>query len=142
MMARTSKKASPKAAKAKPKGAKAAMKAAPARKAQKRTVAKPRKVAKAAPKRKAPPKPVHDAAHEHHMAEIRQQVARRRPGMAPMVTHGHEQQDASLVPPPPPPPTPPTDTLHQNWGDAKNKAVTRLDKPTNWFRQAPKPKQK
>jgi hypothetical protein len=121
-----------KAAKAKPAARKAAKAKAPARKA-----AKPAK-AKQASKQ---PKPVHDAAHEHHMDEIRQKVARRRPGMAPMVPHMHEQQDASIIPPPSPPPAP-TDQLHQNWGDTKQKAVTRLDKPTNWFRQAAKPKSK
>lgn len=89
---------------------------------------------------KVPAKPKHDAAHEQHMAEIRSQVARRRPGMgAPNVPHEH--QDPSGIAPPGPPAAP-VDGLHQNWGDAKQKAVTRLDNPTNWFRQAPKPPQK
>jgi hypothetical protein len=29
----------------------------------------------------------------------------------------------------------------ENYGQFKNKAVARLDKPTNWFRRAAKPKQ-
>ena len=143
-MARTAKKGSPKrTGKGKPAKSMPLAKGKVARKAPKpakasRKPAKP--VKKAAPKRK-PAAPVHDAAHAHHMEEVRRQVARRRPGMAPMVPHMHEQQDASIIPPPPPPPAP-ADQLHQNWGDAKERAVTRNDKPTNWFRQAPKPKAK
>ena len=41
-----------------------------------------------------------------------------------------------------PPPPAPADHMHVNWGDTKQKAVTRLEKPTNWFRQAPKAKSK
>ena len=137
MMARTAKKGSPtRAGKAKP--AKAMPRTKPiARKPAKRS--KPAKAAK--PAKKAAARPRHDAAHEAHMAEVRQRVARRRPGMAPLSQHMHEQQDPSIVTPPPPPPAP-ADSLHQNWGDTKQKAVTRNDKPTNWFRQAPKAKSK
>ncbi len=141
MPARNAKKGSParagkaKPAKSMPRTKPVKRKAAPARKA-------PKPAARKAPARKAKPaKPVHDAAHDRHMDEVRRQVARRRPGMAPLSQHMHEQQDPSIVPPPPPPPAP-ADSLHQNWGDAKEKAVTRSDKPTNWFRQAAKPKSK
>lgn len=136
-MARTSPKAKP-ARKSPKKAAKAARPKAARKAAAKPKAAK--KPARKAPARK-PAAPVHDAAHAHHMDEVRRQVARRRPGMAPRVPHMQEQQDASIIPPPPPPPAP-ADSLHENWGDAKQKAVTRSDKPTNWFRQAPKPKSK
>ena len=112
-----------KAAKAAGKAPKAKGKAAK-RKAAKRTAAKPK----------------HDAAHEQHMAEVRSQVARRRPGMG-AANVPHEHQDPSIIAPPGPP-VAPVDGLRQNWGDTKEKAVTRMDKPTNWFRQAPKPPQK
>lgn len=135
MMARSTPKAKP--AKDKAPARKAASKSKPvARKAP-----KPKGAARKQAKRAKATKPEHDAKHEAHMAEVRQMVARRRPGMAPMVPHMHEQQDPSIVPPPPPPPAP-ADHLHVNWGDTKQKAVTRLDKPTNWFRQAPKAKSK
>lgn len=142
-MARTSKKGSPKrAGKAKPAKSMPHAKGKVPRKAAKPKAA-PKAAAKAskAPKRAAAKPLKHDAAHEAHMAEVRQKVARRRPGMAPLSQHMHEQQDPSIVAPPPPPPAP-VDSLHQNWGDAKQKAVTRSDKPTNWFRQAPKAKSK
>jgi hypothetical protein len=149
MMARTSKKGSPtRAGKAKP--AKSVPRKSPKvpRKAA-RPVAKPAKAARKAPKaakakprpaKRAAAKPKHDAAHEQHMAEIRSQVARRRPGMG-AANVPHEHQDPSLIAPPGPP-VPPVDALHQNWGDAKEKSVTRNDNPTNWYRQAPKPPQK
>lgn len=121
-----------KAAKPAKKPAKAAKAASKASKAKGRP-AKPRTARAAA-------KPKHDAAHEKHMAEIRQQVARRRPGMG-AANVPHEHQDPSSIAPPGPP-TAPVDGLRQNWGDTKEKAVTRMDKPTNWFRQAPKQPQK
>ena len=140
MMARTKPKAK-RVARSK----KAAKTAKPAKAARKAPARKPaRKAAKRAPKapKRTLAKPVRkDAAHERHMAEVRARVARQRPGAGPMVPHLHEQQDPSIIQPPPPPPAP-TDSLHTNWGDAKQKAVTRNDKPTNWFRQAPKPKAK
>lgn len=139
MPARTSKKGSPaRAGKGKP------AKSMPRTKPVKRPAKAPKKAAKPkAPARraKAPAKPVGDADHERHMEDVRRQVARRRPGMAPRVPHMHEQQDPSIIAPPAPPPAP-ADQLHANWGDTKQKAVTRNDKPTNWFRQAPKPKSK
>lgn len=73
--------------------------------------------------------------------QVRRRVARPRPGQPPRRKVPAEQEDPSIMAPPAPP-TAPVDGLHQNWGDAKNKAVTRLDKPTNWFRQAAKPKSK
>lgn len=145
MMARTTKKGSPtRAGKAKPAKSvprKAARKAPakPARKAASRGKPKAAK-AKAPVRRRPSPAPKHDAAHERHMQEIRSQVARRRPGMG-AANVPHEHQDPSIVPPPAPP-VPPVDTLRQNWGDAKERGVTRLDKPTNWYRQAPKSKAK
>lgn len=135
MMARTSK------AKPARKGAKKAAKAKAPKRSPPRKAKKPAAKAPKAARRAKEPKPVHDAAHERHMDDVRRQVARRRPGMAPLSQHMHEQQDPSIVTPPPPPPAP-ADHLHQNWGDTKQKAVTRLDKPTNWFRQAAKPKSK
>ncbi len=140
MMARTKPKGKPAS---RPK--KAAKSARPAKAARKAPARKPvKKAAKRAPKapKRTLAKPVKkDAAHERHMAEVRARVARHRPGAGPMVPHLHEQQDPSNIPPPPQPPAP-ADQLHTNWGDAKQKAVTRNDKPTNWFRQAPKPKSK
>lgn len=152
-MARTSKKGNPtRAGKAKP------AKSVPRKNANvSRKAGKPKKPAKATkatgkaskakgrsakPKaaRRADAKPKHDAAHEKHMAEIRLQVARRRPGMG-AANVPHEHQDPSLIAPPGPPAAP-VDGLRQNWGDAKEKAVTRQDNPTNWYRQAPKPKSK
>lgn len=152
MMARTSKKGSPtRAGKSKPaksvprKSSKAPRKAA-------RPLAKPAKAARKAPKaakrakakpkaaKRAAAKPKHDAAHDQHMAEIRSQVARRRPGMG-AANVPHEHQDPSIIAPPGPPAAP-VDALRQNWGDAKEKSVTRSDNPTNWYRQAPKPPQK
>lgn len=155
-MARTAKKGSPtRAGKAKPaksvprKKAAPARRSKPARKATKAAKAptrpkaarKPAKGARAAPRSEGSgrSRPVHDDAHDRHMQEIRQRVARRRPGMAPLVDPA--QQDPSIIAPPGPP-VPPVDTLRQNWGDAKDKGVTRNDKPTNWFRQAPKPPSK
>ncbi len=135
--------ASPKKGKA---AAKATKRAAPKKGPAKRAPVKARqapKLAKAAKKaapRKAAAKPKHDAAHDHHMDEVRAQVARRRPGMgAPNVPHEH--QDPSLIAPAAPPPAP-VDHLHGNYGDAKARSVARNDNPTNWFRQAPKPKSK
>ena len=144
MPARTAKKGSParagkaKPAKSMPRTKPIKRKAAPAaRKAPKKAKA----ASKPAARKAKPAKPVHDAAHASHMDEVRRQVARRRPGMAPRVPHMQEQQDPSIIAPPAPPPAP-ADQLHANWGDVKQKAVTRSDKPTNWFRQAPKPKSK
>lgn len=135
-MARTTKKASQKRGKAKPAKSSPTKKSRPARKAVPRKT--PKKIRKTA-KPKASPKlaPLkHDAAHERHMEAIRRQVARHRPGSAPDDVL-HEQKDPSIVAHSQPPAAP-VDALRQNWGDTKQKAVTRLDKPTNWFRQAPK----
>lgn len=106
-----------------------------------------RKSAKAAAPKKAPSRrPAKKAAKKAlrrvsaRVAQVRAQVARRRPGMgAPMVPHEH--QDPSIVAPPAPPQAP-VDHLHGNYGDAKARSVARQDNPTNWFRQAPKQKQK
>lgn len=144
-------KASPKKGKAAKPATRAAPKKAPAKRVavQARKAPKSAKVAKSAAKagkaaKKAAPrkvaKPKHDAAHDHHMKEVRAQVARRRPGMgAPNVPHEH--QDPSIIAPPAPPQAP-VDHLHGNYGDAKARSVARNDNPTNWFRQAPKPKSK
>lgn len=141
VMARNAKKGSPtRSGKAKPAKSVPRAKGAVPRKAARKAPSKaksPSKARRPAAKKTAAPR--HDAQHESHMKEIRARVARRRPGQAPQVPH--EQQDPSIVAPPAPP-TPPVDHLHQNWGDAKQKGVTRLDKPTNWFRQAPKPPSK
>lgn len=136
-MARTTKKGSPqrsgkgKAAKSAPR-VKAKVPRKAARKPSKASV-KPRGKAKVA--RRARPSVRASPAHEAHMKEIRARVARHRPGEAPRVDPA--QQDPTIIPPPAPP-VPPVDQLHQNWGDSREKAVTRNDKPTNWFRQAPK----
>lgn len=108
-----------------------------------------KKSAKAAAKKAARPaarksarkaaKPSKASAHEAKMKDIRQRVARRRPGMAPRVDPA--QQDPSIIPPPQPPMAP-VDHLHGNYGDAKARSVARNDNPTNWFRQAPKAKSK
>lgn len=108
-------------------------------KASKSKMAKSSKAAKKAAPRKVA-KPKHDAAHAHHMEEVRAQVARRRPGMG-AANIPHEHQDPSIIAPPAPPPAP-VDQLHGNYGDAKARSVARNDNPTNWFRQAPKPKSK
>jgi hypothetical protein len=148
MMARTTKKGNPTArsGKAKPpksvprKTTKVARKAARPKTPVKVAKAAKGKAAKPKAAKRAAAKPKHDAAHEKHMVEVRAQVARRRPGMgAPNVPHEH--QDPSIIAPPGPP-VAPVDGLRQNWGDTKEKAVTRLDNPTNWYRQAPKPKSK
>lgn len=116
------------AKKAKPK------KAAP-KKAMKKAAAKKTPAKKSAAKavRKAP-------APEHHLsaahrAELQARVGRPRKG------EQHQEQvqpiaNESFVPPPP------VDHLHGNYGDAKARSVARQDNPTNWFRQAPKPKSK
>ncbi len=105
-----------------------------------KAVRKAPKAARKAAKAKVAPKPKHDAAHDHHMEEVRRQVARRRPGMG-AANIPHEHQDPSLIAPPGPP-VAPTDQLHGNYGDAKARSVARNDNPTNWFRQAPKQPQK
>lgn len=112
-----------------------------AKKAAKATKSPARKVAKPAARKAPAPKASKSSAHEAKMREVRQRVARHRPGEAPMVPHMHEQQDASIIPPPQPP-IAPVDHLHGNYGDAKARSVARNDNPTNWFRQAPKPKAK
>lgn len=137
-------KASPKKSKPAAKPARrAAPKAAPkppARKAAAKPKAARPKAAKPKLAKRAAPKPRHDAAHEHHMEEVRAQVARRRPGMG-AANVPHEHQDPSIIAPPTPPPAP-VDHLHGNYGDAKARSVARNDNPTNWFRQAPKAKSK
>lgn len=126
-------------AKAKPaKSAKAARRGKPAKapaKSSKARKAPGRKVQA----RKAPGKGSAALAHAAKMKEVRQRVARRRPGMAPRVDPA--QQDPSIIPPPQPPMAP-VDHLHENYGDAKARSVARQDNPTNWFRQAPKAKSK
>lgn len=139
-------KASPKTSKPAAKAARRAVpkKAAPrAGKSARKAVAKPKagKPKAAKPKvAKRAPQPKHDAAHAHHMEEVRAKVARRRPGMG-AANVPHEHQDPSIIAPPAPPPAP-VDHLHGNYGDAKARSVARNDNPTNWFRQAPKPKSK
>lgn len=129
-------KASPK----KSKSAKVARRAAPKKVAKAARKAVRKAPAKAKPAKRAAAKPKQDPAHEHHMAEVRAQVARRRPGMG-AANVPHEHQDPSIISPPSPPPAP-VDHLHGNYGDAKARSVARNDNPTNWFRQAPKPKSK
>lgn len=129
-----------KASSKKSKPAKAVRRSVPKKAPKAVRKAAPKAPAKAKPAKRAAPKPKKDDAHEHHMAEVRAQVARRRPGMG-AANVPHEHQDPSLIAPPAPPPAP-VDHLHGNYGDAKARSVARNDNPTNWFRQAPKPKSK
>jgi hypothetical protein len=124
-----------KAARAAPK----AKQAPPARKA----AAKPKAAAakpKAAP-RKAAAKGARRPARQSHAAEVRALVARPRPGQHPeesQVDHDHHDPRLAGI-----------DQIGaegdkvqvENYGQFKNKAVARMDKPTNWFRRAAKPKQ-
>lgn len=121
--------------------AKKGAKAAPMRQARKGKSA-PRGAAKA----KAAPAAAKRAARPRRAPrtdEVRQQVARAKPQAAATkleaaVEHDHQDPRLSGVGG-----TSPEGEKVQtfNYGQFKNKAVARLDKPVNWFRRAAKPKQ-
>lgn len=119
--------------------AKKAARKAPVRQAARKGKSAPRGKSRAAPspRRAARPKAA------SHVAEVRARVARHRPaapGSKVEAQAEHDHQDPRLAGIPGIGPE--GDKVQaQNYGQFKNKAVARLDKPTNWFRRAAKPKQ-
>ena len=123
---------------------KGAKKPAPARrspaKAQSKAPVRAKPAAKGRSKAAAPRKAARPA-RKSHVAEVRALVARPRPGQHPeesQVEHDHHDPRLAGI-----------DHIGAegdkvqagNYGQTKNRAVARLDKPTNWFRRAAKPKQ-
>ena len=116
-----------KAKAARPKAAKAAKPAA--RKSAKRPAATrvessamPRHAASTAAARRAVARPT----KAHHEAQMEQaEHDHQDPRLAGIPGTGPEASKVQV----------------ENYGQFKNKAVARLDKPTNWFRRAAKPKQ-
>jgi hypothetical protein len=117
---------------------KAARRAAPKGKAAKPKAAARRKAKPAATRVEASAMPEHSAS----VAAARRAVARptKAHHEAQMERAEHDHQDPRLAGIP--------GVSHEgdkvqveNYGQFKNKAVARLDKPTNWFRRAAKPKQ-
>jgi hypothetical protein len=80
--------------------------------------------------------------HAANLAAARRAVARptKMHHEAQMERAEHDHQDPRLAGIPGVAPEA-SKVQVENYGQFKNKAVARLDKPTNWFRRAAKPKQ-
>jgi hypothetical protein len=97
-------------------------------------------------RRQAPRKEVVESSampeHAASKAAARRAVARptkaHHEAQAAKVDHDHQDPRLAGLPG-----TSPEDSKVQtfNYGQFKNKAVARMDKPVNWFRRAPRPKQ-
>ena len=128
------------AAKARKSPAKAPKKAAPkGRKAAPRPQAKAKKAAKRSPATR-----VESSAMPKHAASVEAaRLAVARPTKAhheaQMEKAEQDHQDPRLAGIPGVAPEA-SKVQVENYGQFKNKAVARLDKPTNWFRRAAKPK--
>lgn len=141
-MARTTKKAVAKGRKAKPAKAKTARRPV-ASKASKATKAKPTtRSRKGAARPKAGKKAPQGHMAPARRAAIRRQVARPRVGEAhaKMDEAQHAHQDPRIEVPGIGAAGDKVQTF--NYGQFKNKAVARMDKPQNWFRRGAKPPQK
>ncbi|HUR25355.1 MAG TPA: hypothetical protein VM327_04990 [Candidatus Thermoplasmatota archaeon] len=104
-----------------------------------------RKPAKAAKGKRMPATRVEKSAMPQHSASTeaaRRAVARptKAHHEAQMEKAEHDHQDPRLAGIPGTGPEA-SKVQVENYGQFKNKAVARLDKPTNWFRRAAKPKQ-
>jgi hypothetical protein len=147
------KKGSPPKKQAAPKSRKAPSKAPKAKTAVKPRKAAPRAKPQAKPTKKpakaqakrSPGTRVESSAMPKHAASVEAaRLAVARPTKAhheaQMEKAEHDHQDPRLAGIPGVAPEA-SKVQVENYGQFKNKAVARLDKPTNWFRRAAKPKQ-
>jgi hypothetical protein len=111
----------PKAVKAKAPG-KAPARRAPAKATMAEPSAMPRKAVSPAARRRARAPPQHQPGSKAEAVAEHQHQDPRLSGVAG--THAESNKVQTF-----------------NYGQFKNKAVARLDKPVNWFRRAPRPKQ-